>query len=77
MLPIRTLQDIEGKLVHNASFEWLKSLGVDKVYFVGITPVGVNLDLPFDPEWDDDFVAMVYHKYITYLSLEPLVRPER
>ena len=48
--------------VHNAGF---KSLGVDKVYFVGITPVGVSLVLPCDPDWDDDFVAMVYHLSIS------------
>lgn len=47
--------------VNNAGFEWLKSLGVEKVYFVGITPVGASLDLPFGPEWDDSFVAKVYH----------------
>jgi len=47
--------------VNNAGFEWLKSLGVKKVYLVGVTPVGPSLDLPFNPEWDDSFVAKVYH----------------
>jgi len=53
--------------VNNAGFEWLKSLGVRKVYFVGVTPVGLSLDLPFDPEWDDSFVVKVYH-----LPMEPV-----
>ena len=57
--------------INNAGFEWLESLGVKKVYFVGITPVGASLDLPFDPKWDDSFVAKVYH-----LPMEP-VRPEQ
>ena len=56
--------------VNDAGLEWLKSLGVEKVYFVGITPAGKSLDLPFGCKWDDDkFVAKVYH-----LPMEP-VRP--
>ena len=54
--------------VNDAGLRWLKSLGVDKVYFVGITPAGEGLDLPFGCEWDDDtFVAKVYH-----LPMEPV-----
>lgn len=44
---------------------WHSVHNVDKVYFVGITPVGVSLVLPCDPDWDDDFVAMVYHLSIS------------
>ena len=53
--------------VNNAGFEWFKSLGVKKVYLVGVTPVGPSLGLPFDSEWDDSFVAKVYH-----LPMEPV-----
>jgi hypothetical protein len=55
--------------VNDAGLEWLKSLGVEKVDFVGITPAGASLDLPFSCKWDDKFVAKVYH-----LPMEP-VRP--
>lgn len=55
--------------VNDAGLEWLESLGVKKVYFVGITPMGASLDLLFDCKWDDRFVAKVYH-----LPMEP-VRP--
>ncbi|KIM46478.1 hypothetical protein M413DRAFT_8313 [Hebeloma cylindrosporum] len=51
--------------VPDAGFAWLKSLGVEKVYVVGITPVGKSLDLRFNPEWDS-LVKAVYH-----LPLDP------
>ena len=35
--------------VKTAGLKWLKDLGVEKVYYVGVTPVGQSLDLPFDP----------------------------
>jgi hypothetical protein len=51
--------------VKNAGLEWLKKLGVEKVNYVGVTPAGQSLRLPFDPEWLG-FVEEVYQ-----LPLEP------
>jgi hypothetical protein len=51
--------------VKNAGLEWLKKSGVEKVNYVGVTPVGQRLVLPFDPEWIG-FVENVYQ-----LPLEP------
>ena len=47
--------------VNYAGLGWLKSLGVDKVYFVRITPAGEGHLV------DDEFVAKVYH-----LPMEPV-----
>jgi len=55
--------------VKDSGLEWLKSLGVDKVFYVAVTPVGSGVDLPYDPKWDS-FVEKAYH-----LPLEP-VRPK-
>lgn len=64
-----TIRDWHSVL--NAGLVWLKSLGAEKVYFAGVTPVGKGLDLPFDDQEDlNSFVSMVYH-----LPMEP-VRPK-
>jgi hypothetical protein len=63
-----TIRDWHSVL--NAGLIWLKSLGVEKVYFAGVTPVGKGLDLPIDDREDlNSFVSMAYH-----LPMEP-VRP--
>ncbi len=49
-----------------AGLKWLTGLGVKKVYYVGVTPIGQGLDLPFDPDCLG-FVERVYQ-----LPLEPL-----
>lgn len=65
-----TIRDWHSVL--NAGLIWLKSLGVERVYFAGVTPVGKGLDLPFDDQEDlNSFVSMVYH-----LPMEP-VRPKQ
>ena len=33
--------------VKNPGLKWLKDLGVEKVYYVGVTPVGQSLDILF------------------------------
>ncbi len=59
----------ERHFVKIAGLKWLKKLGVKKVNYVGVTPVGQSLLLPFDPNWID-FVEGVYQ-----LRLEP-IRPK-
>ncbi len=52
--------------VKTAGLEWLKGLGVEKVYYVGVTPVGQSLDLPFDP------VLLPFVEKVYQLALEPM-----
>lgn len=56
----------ERHSVKIASLQWLKTLDVKKVNYVGVTPVGQGLLLLFDPNWLD-FVEGVYQ-----LPLEPI-----
>jgi len=57
--------------VKTAGLEWLKRLGVKKVYYVGVTPMGQSLDLPFDPALLT-FVEKVYQ-----LAFEPICPKDR
>ena len=52
--------------VKTASLNWLKDLGVEKVYYVGVTPVGQSLDLPFNP------VLLTFVEKVYQLALEPI-----
>ena len=56
----------EKHSVKTAGLEWLKGLGVEKVYYVGVTPVGQSLDLPFDP------VLLTFVEKVYQLALEPI-----
>jgi hypothetical protein len=72
---LQVITTSDTHFVNNPGFKWLRSLGVEKVYFVGITPEGKSLDLlsfELDPVLDDDsFVVKVYH-----LPLKP-IRPKQ
>ena len=61
----------ERHSVKTASLEWLKGLGVEKVYYVGVTPVGQSLDLPFDP------VLLTFVEKVYQLALEPICPKDR